>query len=93
MDVMRARLTPDTEPLPADENAPASPQGEVPNPYSFAASTMPAKQFPGGTVKIVDSTVFKAATQVAFAEVTIEPGHMRELHVRSLPSLSVHCKD
>ena len=41
---------------------------------------MPATQYSGGSVKIADSTVFNVATEVAVAEVTVEPGAMRELH-------------
>lgn len=41
---------------------------------------MEATQLPGGTVKIVDSSVFKASVAIAAAEVTVEPGAMRELH-------------
>ena len=35
---------------------------------------------PGGTYKIADSTSFTVATTIAVAEVTVEPGAMRELH-------------
>ena len=41
---------------------------------------MPTTQYSGGSVKIADSTVFDVATEVAVAEVTVEPGAMRELH-------------
>jgi len=34
----------------------------------------------GGTVKVVDSTTFKASQTIAVAEVTVEPRAMRELH-------------
>ncbi|THH33226.1 hypothetical protein EUX98_g997 [Antrodiella citrinella] len=37
-------------------------------------------QFLGGTIKTADSRSFKAAEQLAVAEVTVEPGAMRELH-------------
>ena len=36
----------------------------------------------GGTVRIVDSTKFTISTAIAMADVTIEPGAIRELHVR-----------
>jgi oxalate decarboxylase/phosphoglucose isomerase-like protein (cupin superfamily) len=69
------------EPLPEDYQAVVSPQGTVPDPYSFSMSTMNATQLPGGSVKVVDSTIFKISTETAVAEVTVEPGAMRELHV------------
>ena len=56
-----------------------SPQGDTPNPYTYNASQYPAKQLPGGSVKIVDSKNF-TNTEISMAEVTINPGAMRELH-------------
>ena len=38
---------------------------------------MNATQYSGGTAKIADSTNFPIATEVAVAEVTVEPGAMR----------------
>ncbi|KAJ7735617.1 oxalate decarboxylase [Mycena maculata] len=67
-------------PPPIDATAPSSPQGGVPNPYSFAMSQINATQHSGGTVKIVDSTTFTVSTTIAAAEVTVEPGAIRELH-------------
>ncbi|KAJ7651083.1 oxalate decarboxylase [Roridomyces roridus] len=67
-------------PPPLDAVAPSSPQGTVDNPYSFALSKVNATQHSGGTVKIVDSTTFIISTTVAAAEVTVEPGAIRELH-------------
>ncbi|KAH9925427.1 oxalate decarboxylase [Epithele typhae] len=72
-------IFPGTAP-PDDLQPPVSPQGTVPEPFSFEFSKLPAKHYSGGTVKIADSTVFNVATQVAVAEVTVEPGAMRELH-------------
>ncbi|KAG5985547.1 hypothetical protein E4U52_001233 [Claviceps spartinae] len=67
--------------VPADDQeAPESPFGTVPDPFSFALSKMNATQFEGGSVKIVDSTTFKISKTIAAAEVTVEPGAMRELH-------------
>lgn len=67
---------------PADDAQPPSdPQGTPPEPYSYAFSQEPVTQLAGGTVKIADSTKFKVAQTIAVAEVTIEPGAMRELHV------------
>ncbi|KAL0945498.1 hypothetical protein HGRIS_000982 [Hohenbuehelia grisea] len=67
--------------VPADSaQAPRSPQGTVPDPYSFALSDVKATQLSGGTVKVVDSSIFKISKTIAAAEVTVEPGAMRELH-------------
>ncbi|KAJ6489076.1 oxalate decarboxylase [Mycena sanguinolenta] len=66
---------------PADDAvAPSSPQGGVPSSYSFAMSQINATQLSGGTVKIVDSTIFPVSTTIAAAEVTVNPGAIRELH-------------
>uniref|UniRef100_A0A0W0F2R6 Cupin type-1 domain-containing protein n=1 Tax=Moniliophthora roreri TaxID=221103 RepID=A0A0W0F2R6_MONRR len=67
--------------LPQDDgSAPQSPQGTVPDPYSFALSKVNATITPGGSVKVVDSTTFKVSTTIAAAEVTVNPGGIRELH-------------
>jgi oxalate decarboxylase/phosphoglucose isomerase-like protein (cupin superfamily) len=44
----------------------------------------------GGSYKVVDSSSFTVSTKIAAAEVTVEPGAIRELHVRllSLSTLS-----
>ncbi|KAK7037809.1 hypothetical protein VNI00_010770 [Paramarasmius palmivorus] len=69
------------EALPQDDaSAPQSPQGTVPDPYSFALSQVNATNVSGGTVKIVDSTTFKVSKTIAAAEVTVNPGAIRELH-------------
>ncbi|KAJ8462074.1 hypothetical protein ONZ45_g18066 [Pleurotus djamor] len=66
---------------PADDAAaPVSPQGTVPDPFSFALSQVKATPLPGGSVKIVDSSTFKISKTIAMAEVTVEPGAIRELH-------------
>lgn len=59
----------------------AGPGGAAPNPFSFAMSQMKPTQLAGGTVKIVDSSIFNVSQTIAAAEVTVEPGAMRELHV------------
>ncbi|KAJ7692118.1 oxalate decarboxylase [Mycena rosella] len=69
-----------SSPPPSDATAPSSPQGGVPSPFSFALSKVNATQLPGGSVKIVDSTTFPVSTTIAAAEVTVEPGAIRELH-------------
>ncbi|KAF8637824.1 hypothetical protein AX16_010741 [Volvariella volvacea WC 439] len=43
-------------------------------------SQVPETQLPGGSVKIVDSSTFKVSVAIAAAEVTVEPGAVRELH-------------
>ena len=43
-------------------------------------SQMPATQLSGGSVKIVDSHLFNISKTTAVAEVTVNPGAMRELH-------------
>ncbi|EEB89037.1 hypothetical protein MPER_12919 [Moniliophthora perniciosa FA553] len=76
--------------LPQDDaSAPQSPQGTVPDPYSFALSKVNATITPGGSVKIVDSTTFKVSTTIAAAEVTVNPGGIRELHVNNESLLGV----
>lgn len=57
-----------------------SPQGTIPQPFSYEFSKMPVTQYEGGTIKIADSTVFDVAKEIAVAEITVEPGAMRELH-------------
>ena len=41
---------------------------------------MKATQLDGGSVKIVDSHTFAISKTIAMAEVSVEPGAMRELH-------------
>ncbi|KAJ3556745.1 hypothetical protein NM688_g1854 [Phlebia brevispora] len=72
-------IFPSNPPLP-DSDAPQSPQGPMPEPLTFEFSKVPVTQLPGGTVKIADSTTFKASQTIAVAELTIEPGAIRELH-------------
>ncbi|KAF9264373.1 oxalate decarboxylase [Marasmius fiardii PR-910] len=65
---------------PANADAPSDPQGTVPLPYSFAFSDVEPTQLGGGTVKIADSRTFNISTSISVAEVTVEPGALRELH-------------
>ncbi|KAF5373547.1 hypothetical protein D9758_000849 [Tetrapyrgos nigripes] len=65
---------------PTTNTAPDSPQGQAPTPYVFQLSKMNATSLSGGTVKIVDSTIFPLSTTIAVAEVSVEPGAIRELH-------------
>ncbi|KAF8837637.1 oxalate decarboxylase [Paxillus ammoniavirescens] len=67
-------------PPPDNQQAPQSPQGTVPHPFTYPLSQVPVTPLSGGSVKVVDSTVFTASTTIAAAEVTVEPGAMRELH-------------
>ena len=59
----------------------SDPQGQVPSPFIFPLSQTKATSLEGGSVKVVDSTTFPVSTQIAVAEVTVEPGAIRELHV------------
>ena len=67
---------------PTDHVAPSDPQGQIPNPFSYPLSKVNATKLNGGTAKIVDSTTFTVSTRIAVADVTVEPGALRELHVR-----------
>ncbi|RPD61217.1 oxalate decarboxylase [Lentinus tigrinus ALCF2SS1-6] len=67
-------------PPPPNEQPPKSPQGTIPDPFTFAFSKVKPTQFSGGTFKPVDSTLFKASTEISAAEVTVEPGAMRFWH-------------
>ncbi|KAF5358732.1 hypothetical protein D9757_012253 [Collybiopsis confluens] len=62
---------------PDNQKAPVSPQGTVPQSFTFPLSTVNATQLSGGSVKIVDSTTFPASTTISVAEVTVAPGAMR----------------
>ncbi|KAF7327288.1 Oxalate decarboxylase [Mycena kentingensis (nom. inval.)] len=66
-----------SNPPDSDAQAPDSPQGQVPNPYTFALSKVQGTTTPAGQVKIVDSTTFKVSTTIAAAEVWVEPGAIR----------------
>ena len=55
--------------------------GKMPNPSSFALSSMaPTRKTAGGEVRIADSRNFKAAQNIAAALVTVHPGGLREMH-------------
>ena len=68
-------------PPPDSQNKVSDPQGQVPSPFVFKLSQVNATKLDGGSVKVVDSTTFPVSTAIAVAEVTVEPGAMRELHV------------
>ena len=65
------------EPLSKGTKAPVGAAGNTKVPYTFKASQMPETKLAGGSVKIVDSTVFNASTGIAMAQVTVEPGAIR----------------
>lgn len=68
--------------VPADnQQAPVSPQGTVPQPFTFSFSSVNATQLAGGSIKIADSTTFPIATAISVAQVTVEPGAMRYVHL------------
>ena len=76
---------------PANEDAPASPYGETPEPFTFDFANVIPEQYAGGTVKIADSRNFRAAKKIAVAEVSVQPNAMRELHVScSLQGMRLH---
>jgi oxalate decarboxylase len=56
-----------------------SPTGDVPRTLTHRMRAQAPKHFPGGSVRITDSTNFAAAT-ISAALVEIEPGGLRELH-------------
>jgi oxalate decarboxylase len=67
--------------LDADQKAAAGAPGNSVTDFAFRTMDMPpTKRTKGGEVRIVDSSTFKASTNVAMAMVTVHPGGMRELH-------------
>jgi len=72
-------LSPRTE-EPTSDVAVADPYGGTPVPYAYNFSSEAVTQAPGGTFKIVDSSKFAVSTTIAVAEITVEPGALRELH-------------
>ncbi len=68
-------------PLEADQKAAAGALGKSPQDFAFRTMEMPpTKRTKSGEVRIVDSSIFKASTNIAMAMVTVHPGGMRELH-------------
>lgn len=65
-------------PLAAD--AVRSPNGAVPDSFSYRLREQAPVQAAGGQAWIVDSTNFPASSTIAAALVRVEPGAMRELH-------------
>src|ERR1700737_4080759 len=67
--------------LEADQKAAAGALGKSSSDFAFRTMEMPpTKHTKGGEVRIVDSSTFKASTNVAMAMVTVHPGGLRELH-------------
>ncbi len=67
-------------PPPLDEDAVDSPEGTVPQSYTYRLLEQKPKEVEGGQVRIVDSSNFPAAATIAAALVEIEPGALRDLH-------------
>jgi oxalate decarboxylase len=65
-------------PLRSDEVR--SPDGTVPHSFAYRLMQQKPIQCPGGRVRIVDSSNFRASTTIAAALVEVDPGGMRELH-------------
>ncbi|KZT13247.1 oxalate decarboxylase [Laetiporus sulphureus 93-53] len=63
-----------------DASAVEDPQGQVPQSFTYKLSDVTPTQLAGGTVRYADSRTFTVATTTAVAELTVEPGGMRELH-------------
>jgi oxalate decarboxylase len=68
-------------PLAEEQAQAAGAAGKMPNPSTFAFSSMPpTRKTAGGEVRIVDSRNFKASVTIAAALVTVHPGGLREMH-------------
>jgi len=55
---------------------------DTPEPYTFALSKVKGTKLSGGSIKVVDARTFRVAQTICAAEITVEVGGMRELHVR-----------
>jgi len=67
--------------LEVDQQAAAGALGKSSSDFAFRTMEMPpTKRTKGGEVRIVDSSTFKASTNIAMAMVTVHPGGLRELH-------------
>ena len=78
-DVDRTRyIFQDEVPPPLSEDKISNPYGQRSFSYHFSAQQQ--VETSGGSVRIVDSTVFPAATTIAAGLVEVEPGGMREMH-------------
>ena len=70
----------DQVPGPIDSQKVQSPYGTVPQSFTYRLLAQPPIALPGGSVRIVDSSVFPVSRTIAAALVEIKPGAMRELH-------------
>ncbi|KAB1902607.1 oxalate decarboxylase family bicupin [Micromonospora sp. AMSO31t] len=73
-------IFPGEVPPPLEQDRVVSPTGDVPRTFKHRLHAQAPQRFPGGTVRIVDSTNFAASTAICAALVEIEPGGLRELH-------------
>jgi oxalate decarboxylase len=73
-------IFPGTVPGPISRVGITSPEGTVPDAFAYRTGDQKPIDCPGGRVRIVDSSTFKASTTIAAAIVDIDPGGMRELH-------------
>ncbi len=64
-----------------DAKAVSNPAGQVPSPFTFAFSQVPATPLAGGSLKIADSRTFPIATSIAVSQVSVQPGAMRYTRV------------
>jgi oxalate decarboxylase len=67
-------------PPPLKAQAVRSPQGKVPLNFTHHLLDQKPERSSGGSVRIIDSTTFPAASTITAALVVVEPGGMRELH-------------
>jgi oxalate decarboxylase len=68
-------------PLEMDVKQAQGDAGPEPIPSTFALNEVaPTRQTKGGSVRIADSSTFKASKTIASSVVTIHPGGMREIH-------------
>ena len=73
-------IFPGQVPPPLEADRVVSPTGDVPRTFKHRLLAQAPQRFPGGTVRIVDSSNFAASTTTAAALVEVEPGGLRELH-------------
>lgn len=68
-------------PLAEEQAQAAGTVGRMPNPSTFAFSSMPpTRKTASGEVRIADSRNFKASLTIAAALVKVHPGGLREMH-------------
>jgi oxalate decarboxylase len=70
----------DTVPSSLESQEVHSPYGTIPLSFKHRLIAQTPLKTPGGSVRIVDSTIFPISKTIAAALVEIEPGAMRELH-------------